>query len=154
MQLINCWQQGSVDDGALKLLLPPKRERHSVACVRLLHGGQRVIAANIRGHVHAHDLRQPKTLIQTICSNDLGWAVLAMDAGGDDSPGSDGCHGGDGSVFLSLADQRLVEYDWRRCESAICSVEVPDRPAVNLADCIHPSMAWTFASSVLHPVFS
>lgn len=37
------------------------------------------------------------------------------------------------SVFLSLADQRLLEYDWRGCERPIRSAEVPERPARSLA---------------------
>ena len=113
---------GDAAGGAMKVGLPPRAERHSVACVRWLGNG-RVISANIRGYVHAFDLRAPKTLAQTITTNQLGWAVLAMDAGDDAAD----------SVFLSLADQRLVEYDWRRCETPLRSAEVPTRPARSLA---------------------
>ena len=113
---------GDVSAGALKVGLPPKAERHSVACVRWL-GNSRVISANIRGFVHAFDLRAPKTLVQKIATSQHGWAVLAMDAGDDAAD----------SVFLSLADQRLVEYDWRACEQPLRSAEVPERPARSLA---------------------
>jgi hypothetical protein len=73
--------------------------------------------------VHAFDLRAPKTLVQKIATNQHGWAVLAMDAGDDATD----------SVFLSLADQRLPEYDWRGCEQPLRSAEVPERPARSLA---------------------
>lgn len=117
-----CGRACDVVEGSVKVGLPPKSQRHSVACVRWL-GNNRVISANIRGFVHAFDLRASKTLVQTITTNQHGWAVLAMDAGYDASD----------SVFLSLADQRLLEYDWRGFDQPLRSAEVPERPARSLA---------------------